>query len=201
MRALYDATDGNEHMHVGTYELANSVGIDRSQITALVQYLEGEYLIQAEWDYDGPGSVSIAHPGVLEVEQALRAPDLPTEHFAPLASVNITNFYGDAAAIQIAQGCQSVKQTMRYDSPRADTVRKLIEDYRAALGGIEGAQRGEAEQKLDLLETEINKPDAHPALVEGLLGSLRTFAQNAIASAGAGAVAGALASVVANWPF
>lgn len=57
MRPLYDATDGDELTHVSTSELANSVGIACSDLDALIQYLEGEYLIKVDWDSASRGDV------------------------------------------------------------------------------------------------------------------------------------------------
>lgn len=80
-------------------------------------------------------------------------------------------------------------------------LRAWLDEYRAALPELDDAVRQVAEQQLDQVAAEIDKPEPHPVVVNSLLGSLKTFATNATAAAGAGAGTMGLAQVVANWPF
>ncbi len=57
------------------------------------------------------------------------------------------------------------------------------------------------EQQLDQVAAEIARSEPEVVVINGLLGSLRYFAQSAIASAGAGAGALGLTEVMAHWPF
>jgi hypothetical protein len=200
MRALYEASGGDHRCTLDPDQLAHEVGIIKADRGPLIDYLEGEDLLRVDRGANGGAFyVSIAHRGVVEVEQALQSPTAATSHFEPIATLNINNFFADATGAQIVQGSQHTTQTAaghRSD----DELSALIQRYRSALGELDPAYRDDAGKQLDLLEAEVAKPHPHRGLVNGLLSSLKSFGTSAVASAGAGAGAGVLAEVVANWP-
>lgn len=128
-------------------------------------------------------------------------------HFHIAAPVTSLQASGEST-IQGVTGGQTgvaghdVTQTVTCTRPvEKDTVRRLVEEYRAALPEIEDGVRDLAEQQLDQVAAEIEKDEPHPVVVNTLLGSLKNFATNAVASAGAGAGTIGLTEVVAHWPF
>jgi hypothetical protein len=99
----------------------------------------------------------------------------------------------------VAEG--NVRQTATYNGTQTDAVRAWLDEYRAVLSELDEALQAVAQLQLNQVAAEVEKPEPQPAVVNGLLGSLRSFAQNAIASAGAGAGTIGLTEVVAHWPF
>jgi hypothetical protein len=130
MNALYEATGGDEHAFPSAYELADSVGIPRADLSALVNYLAGENLLEGHWDFDGPSSVQIRHRGVVEVEEGLARPDQPTEHFAAISSIH---FHGNVTNSQAALAGRDVAQTASYDGGQNDAIVAWLQQYTAAL--------------------------------------------------------------------
>jgi hypothetical protein len=94
-----------------------------------------------------------------------------------------------------------VTQTYVHDPSTNDAVKSWLRRYREALDELDSGVRPLAEQHLDQVATEIESPEPHPVVVRTLLGSLREFAQSAVASAGAGAGTIGLAEVIAHWPL
>jgi hypothetical protein len=115
--------------------------------------------------------------------------------------INSITIYGNVTSSLIGAPGGDLMQTARYTSLQKDAVRSWLDDYRAALPELEGGVRDLAEQQLGQVAAEIRKPEPHPAIVGGLLRSLRTFADNAITAAGAAAGAMGLVQVVEKWPL
>ena len=145
-----------------------------------------------------PPHVQIEHRGVAEVEEALAEPDKPTTHFAPINTITV---YGNVSGGQFAVAGRDVSQSITYDKSQSDEIRRLLDEYRSALPELDGSVRTVAQQQLDQVAAEVEKAQPHPAIVNGLLGSLKSFAQNGVAAAGAGAGTMGLAEVLAHWPF
>src|SRR2546425_78917 len=97
MNALYDLSGANTSNIVATAEILASAGIDLRDeaVEALAQYLAGQGLIIPYWSLESrePDEVAITHGGIVEVEEARSAPELPTEHFPP--AINIIHVGGD----------------------------------------------------------------------------------------------------------
>lgn len=92
-------------------------------------------------------------------------------------------------------------QTKVFTSAQKDAVTSWLKDYRDALPELDESIRPIAEQQLEQVAVEVTKDEPRPAVINGLLGSLKSFAQSAIAAAGAGAGTMGLAEVVAHWPI
>jgi hypothetical protein len=75
MRALYGASGGDEGMDLDPYAIAESVEIPAADRPALISFLEDHQLITEDCN-NASGTarlVQIAHPGVLQVEEAMSA--------------------------------------------------------------------------------------------------------------------------------
>ena len=122
---------------------------------------------------------------------------------APVTTVRATG----GSVIEGVTGGQSgaaghdLHQRATYTITHNEAVKAWLREFRSALSEIDGVLRPVVEQQLEHVEAEIAKPEPQEVVVNGLLASLRSFAQNAIASAGAGAGTMGLAEVVAHWPF
>lgn len=94
-----------------------------------------------------------------------------------------------------------IQQTATFNITHNEAVRAWLDEYRAALPEVNETLRPIVVQQLDQVTAEIEKPEPQEVVVNTLMGSLRTFAQNAVASAGAGAGTIGLTQVLAHWPF
>src|SRR5262245_37877779 len=91
MRWLYETMDGHTDDATEStlfQQTPAGAGVDDEDLRQTLQFLEGEYLIKCYWTMgEKPPSVILRHPGVVEVEQAINAPERSTEHFEPMVSV------------------------------------------------------------------------------------------------------------------
>jgi hypothetical protein len=85
LKQLYDQTDDDEHIFVDFIQLGAIVGQDENTVRKIVQYLTGEGLVKSISRDDG----AITHYGVVQVEQALKEPNEPTQFFPPIVNMNI----------------------------------------------------------------------------------------------------------------
>ena len=66
LNKLYDVTDGDSSLIVDMWELGKEINIERRDISNIVDYLKGEYLIEP---MTLGGGISITHEGILEIEE------------------------------------------------------------------------------------------------------------------------------------
>ncbi|HEX8095256.1 hypothetical protein [Jatrophihabitans sp.] len=125
----------------------------------------------------------------------------PPAQNLPTGQLNFITIYGDVTSSQIGAPSGDLMAATFYSGSRNDAVRSWLDDYLAALPELDEGVRVLAEQQLAQVAAEIQKPEPHPAIVAGLLRSLRTFAHNAITAAGTGTGTMGLAEVAAHWPF
>ena len=82
---LYEISKGDEKKIYSSEDLGQALGLSIDETDLVVQYLVGEYLIKKIT----VGIVSIAHRGVMQIENALSKPDQPTDYFPPVNIINI----------------------------------------------------------------------------------------------------------------
>ena len=114
LHRLWKETDGSRFAIVNMYEVGERIKLNRDEVESVVDYLEGEGLI--EFKTQG-GGIGITHFGVREVEQALDAPEQGTQHFAPLATtINLLHIDRVEHGAQVQQGTQSSSQSLNQAS-------------------------------------------------------------------------------------
>ena len=121
----------------------------------------------------------------------------PSTSVTALGSASVTGVTGG----QTGAAGHDLTQTATFNSTYTEAVRAWLDEYRAALLEVSEAVRPIVAQQLDQVAAEIVKDEPQEVVVNTLLGSLRSFAQNAIASAGAGAGTMGLTELLAHWPF
>lgn len=137
-------------------------------------------------------------PTVAHVANAL--PE-PAHLFSPQSGSTIyITIIGDVTGGQIGAAGGNLVQ-LAPDNTHNEAILSWLSEYRTALPQLDEVTRVIAEQQLAQVTAEIQKPEPHPAIVRGLLHSLRTFAQNAVTAAGAGAGTMGLEGLISNWPL
>lgn len=179
MQRLYERTDGELLEEIPIETLAGDLGWDLRTANGVFDYLVDEGL--AECPSLG-GGASITHEGVREVERALTEPDQPTDHFPPAVTVH---FYGDVVGSQVQTGTvgSSQHQVAFMDTHR-DDIARFVTALRAALADarVGSGVRAEGEASLVAVEAQLALDRPNPGLLREGLRSLRTIAENLIAS-------------------
>jgi len=88
MDKLYQDGNGSLHAAFDMHEVGRELGLDFNITSDLVDYLNGEGLIE----FHGlGGTICLTHTGIKEVEAAYSNPDKPTSHFSPVNYININS--------------------------------------------------------------------------------------------------------------
>jgi hypothetical protein len=110
LNKMYEMTGGNTDKRIHGSELAKVLGLtekDEKAVSA-VNYLKDEHLIADANIIAGPlGVLKITHSGVLEVENAISKPNLPTQHFLPINILHVHQMIGST----IQQGTTNSTQS------------------------------------------------------------------------------------------
>jgi hypothetical protein len=169
MHRLYEVTGGSEMEFINTDELGAEFGWSADETDRVVEYLEGERLLQ----YRSMGSISITHLGVLEVERALSNPRQETVHFP--AAINIIHI-GQMHGSQIQQGTTHSQQHGQFLSElNRASVEELVEKLRAVLpeAGLAKVDRHQAEAELATVEAQLSSPRAKRSFIRSSLETVR----------------------------
>jgi hypothetical protein len=176
IRKLYEVTDGSRFARANMLELGAELGWDPSEVQNVVEYLEGEGLL--EYVTLG-GGITITHLGVLEVEQTLSDPESPTEHFpAAVNVIHIEQMYGS----QIQQGTiDSTLEARFLSQDDSESVHALLASLRADLADIVLEEDDRSELEAELGTAELQLQSSRPKLTTiraslGRIGELLTKA-------------------------
>lgn len=167
MRLLYDETNGSTIATANEKELGAKLGWDESTTDLIAEYLMGERLL--EYVAYG-GTIGITHAGVVEVEEAMRAPTQSTHHFAAFNQINI----GTATNVGVQQGTTNSTQNVTViNQDHRKQLIGLLDDVRSTVGAWpnDDPLRVEAEQAVEVARKEIES-GADASRVRSALNSL-----------------------------
>lgn len=190
MDRLYDETQGATSKVVDPRPLGRSLGWTPQLTADVVTFLHDEGLLTRP----GWGAVSIAHPGVVEVEQLREAPEQKTEHFNPINFIHV----GDNNTGSIQVGTSNSAQVNVIAS--TDAVLTFLRELRSALDSAElpDATRDMALAQVEAVQQGVIEADGpESSIAKRLLPSLKDIGLGIV---GNGAY-DALAAAIANLPF
>ncbi len=104
MQRVYDLSDGDSDYCVDPIEIGGQYGWTQEETRRIFRYLINEGLLSLANVSD---NIKITHAGVVEIEQALYAPDTATDHFPP---INVINVYGNVQDSQLQAGTTNSQQ-------------------------------------------------------------------------------------------
>ncbi|HSH59889.1 MAG TPA: hypothetical protein VK988_09675 [Acidimicrobiales bacterium] len=178
MKRLYEVTEGRTIRLVSIDQLAAEMGWSDSEVSGVVEYLNAEELIEHEMG----NQASITHDGVVEVEEALEDPSRPTEHFP---AVNLVLVQGSVVGSQIQTGTTgSEQQQVVQPLQEGQAVSQFLAELRTALATAPMADEERATANADIVsvEAQLASPRPNEAVVREGLRSLRSVAENLVAS-------------------
>jgi len=137
-------------------KIAEEIGLEGNEAELIVEYLEGENLLQT---HDEIGeSISITHYGKLKIEEALSKPNEPTKYFPP---VNIIYNYGEMNNSPIMQGSSDSNQTFNLTLNNTNELKKFIELFEqrfAELPFKSEEDRNEAFAEVQTIKSQLSSP-------------------------------------------
>lgn len=186
LKALYDESEGSTRALVPMDAISQQLGFDRQHSTKLADYLADEALLR--YAAAGP-MLEITHWGVKEVEEALSAPEEPTEHFPPIVVAENYLQVGTMSHSQVQQGT-SRSSTQVQRTLDLDVLRELVAELRAITSelDLEAEQNDEYEADLETVAAQLASPRPKVGILRESLSSVRAILEGA---ASAGVAAGA----------
>jgi hypothetical protein len=178
LQALYEGTEGRTSSQLPMWQLGESLGMEREQVSDIVEYLANQGLVQRR---SFGGVIAISHAGVVEIEQALSDPETPTEHFPPI--INITTV-GTMIGSQIQQGSHGSRQSQSQFQVDIGKLQAFTRHFRENLPRLELSARDKAESEADLATLEAQAVSGRPkiSIVRESLQSLRNILEGAAGS-------------------
>ena len=161
MNAVFDAANGTERALVDLAETADSLAIESTEMVAIAQYLEGEGLIKCIWTL-GPTlpTVSLTHPGIVEIEEQRSAPTQSTSHFP---AFNVITIHGDIVNSQLQQSSPGAQQQVEYNLDQRRQVQDFVAEVRRYLPELGLAEEDQNALEADLQTAEIQAKSPRPS--------------------------------------
>lgn len=185
LHKLYELSGADIHCFVNGEKLAVACDIfDESQFKTAVDYLEGEYLLEAKRVVGGiPALLRIRHGGIIEVEGAFSKPDEPTSHFMPVNVLYVNQMIGSA----IQQGTTNSSQTSSAQIG-IDAKNDLKQFVELAFKVLEAAKTDtphwhEMKSDVDTLRAQVESPSPKRSIIRESLASLGRLCESSVAGA------------------
>jgi hypothetical protein len=172
LNKLYDVTDGDSSLIIDMWELGKEINIERKDISNIVDYLKGEYLIEP---MALGGGISITHEGILEIEELHNSPDVSTVHFPAINVINIENMNNSA----IQQGSTNSTQNILFEQTKSDDLQKLILEIERIKNdlNLEKEDVNELESELATIKAQSKSPKPKKKIIAESLKTIRNLVE------------------------
>ena len=181
---LWKITGGDQGKRVLVRQISESLNLNEDQARVIVQYLNGEGLLEiTTHGFNVPSyldaSLYIKHAGIVEVEQALSKPELPTPHF-PASVVNYINV-GTMTNSNIAQSSPNATQTITINQEVKEDITKLVSELKQFLDNqkIQQSQRDELKSDISTIESQLESPKPKSGIISESLSSAKGILESA----------------------
>jgi len=154
LHRLYELSGGNQNQLFEERDIGEELNLTSEQSDIIGQYLKGEDLIK----YVSRRKIAITHNGVVEIENALLAPDEPTAYFPPVNIINIHHMEGS----QIQQGTIDSTQAGTFEIGNQKQLSEFIELLKDKLPELEISADDKSEIEADVATIEIQMKSNRP---------------------------------------
>lgn len=196
LKALYDRAKGSTACEEDMWELGRDVGLDRDETDRVVQYLDGEGLLEEGGSLGG--GISLSHKGVVEIEQAVREPRKPTEHFPAGMSIVIERMINS----QIVQGSPGAQQHGDWSSNDIGAALSWIRQVHEALPNLrlDAETRAEVDAEIATAELQAKSPKPKAGIIAQVGRSLRSILEGTAGSMVAAKLLEAMPTILSGLP-
>ena len=185
LNKLYELSEGDTEKLINGAEVASHIGFqngDENTVRNIANYLEGEGLIRVTRVIGGfPGSVSLTHTGLVEIESALCAPDKPTYHFLPINILNIGQMIGS----NIQQGTINSQQTVTISNEVSSEIGEFIKHLQESIEQLDLQEplSKELNAEIKTVEAQIESPKPKTSIIKDGLHSIGRILESTVGSA------------------
>jgi len=178
LKAVYQATEADEHKLVNMWQVGDELGLERDETARIVQYLTGETLLEHK---ALGGIIAITHHGIREVEDALSEPQEETYYFPPVNIINVETMIGSA----IQQASPEARQTVAVEHSRIDDIRGFVAEVREVLDqlGLTSQQSSDLNAELGTVDAQLEASRPKTSILTESLLTMRSILEGAAGSA------------------
>ena len=180
---IYDISGGILTNDVCPYAHEDRFGMRGEQLIHILEHLEREGLIESIGSlWNGYPAVQITHQGIIEIEKAIKHPNVSNQHFSSTAITLIMNQTNINAArdaignISSSQVNAPVTNTVSYSESDTSEILQAIAELRQQINTLVEENQDVATDALDTLESEVKSP-TKPTKLKTALFSLWGIAQ------------------------
>lgn len=176
LHMVYNLSNADEHKDIQSYQLGKDLGFSNDFISKLIRYLDKEDLII--FREDSGITISISHPGIIEVENALSKPNEPTEHFPPVKNTIILKNIKDS---QIQIHSPDATQIKTLDKELIDLLKELVSFIESNNSQLNLPKVKEQEFLADVktIETQMTSPNPKRNILKESMVSVRRILETA----------------------
>lgn len=198
MRALYEVTGGEPRKQTNAVEVANKLGMNITDenlqeikpLAPIIDYLNDESLLKVVFRPNlfntapmrFPLNLAITHAGVVEVEEALAAPNSETKHFPSI--INITNIENMNNS-SVHQGNVYYGSTIIFNQGDNTKLEQLVDELKTEVA-THRAEINEnlkdVELYLSILESQVTTTNKNPSIIQATVETITTLCQGAAGS-------------------
>jgi hypothetical protein len=185
LNKIYKLANGNTDEIVNGGEVAHQIGLkngEEDQAREAANYLEGEGLISVQRVVGSfPGYVRLTHVGLREIENAIRQPDIPTDHFMPINILNVGQMIGST----IQQGSMGSSQTLNISSDGLEQIQVFIDQLLDSMDKLQlPLDLGhEIIADVSTVKAQLTSPKPKTSILREGLGSIKRILEGAVGSA------------------
>lgn len=181
LHSLYEVTEGNEQKIVNMRKLGQELRFQSSLTQSIVQYLQGEGLIET---IGHGGTIRITHLGVREVEEALSNPDKQTDHFLPFNTVNIVSVEKMIDS-QIQQAGSRSTQAITISEERHEELKEIIQLLKDSIDQLDlsSLQLSDLQAEIHTIEAQMLSSKPKDKIITECFKSIRSILEGAAGSA------------------
>lgn len=177
MKAIFDTSNGSETEVVRVVpQLQQSLSMSEQELIDACNFLIGEHLIDASIKADDLIiGVQITHRGIKEMEESLRAPSRPTEHFP--AAVSVIEIHGDVIGSAVQGGSPGAQQEVTSGDLNLNAVRDFLREFDAKVEdlGLTGLAAAELKAEIDTVRAQLDSPKPKRHVILESLRSVRSI--------------------------
>ena len=178
IKKLYKKTNANTINEANMNEIGKGLSLSKDEIDTVTKYLEGEGLLKYS---SMGGGISITHYGIKEVEHALSAPQMPTDHFP--AMVNITNIETMQNS-SIQQGTIASSQVVTSTVQQNKDFEKILNDIKVEISklNLSTQDKNDIELQIATLDNQCKSSRKNTAVINGTIDTMKTILKGAAGS-------------------
>ena len=199
LNRLYELSGGDELEHVNMFKIGEELGFDKNSTRIIVQYLEAEGLIETK---SMAGEIGILHKGVLEVEEALSNPNVPSNYFPPVNTLNIISV-GQMTNSQIQQANSEATQISTITESKYEELKQVIQVLKESIEKLELPPQDKSDIRALIQKIDTQMSSSRPKSViisESLksLSSIKRILEGVASNPWLAVVLSQIASVIQN---